>query len=209
MNLFDQAILLLTGLTAIYLVWRFFQDYQKNGKPMYDIYYMLSFLVLLIAGLLLIIFTYAALANPLVVVVAYLIPFLLALGLVTEFHKDKATLYLIVGLIGLVAIAYTRFTDAGALKIISLATFHSIAGLIIFFIPIFVVKGKKAPGGFIWVTVGGALIGLGGIALAFIKSGSQLLFLSAELVMTILAPLLLLMTLAYTWGFMKKMYADK
>ena len=209
MNLFDQAILLLTGLTAIYLVWRFFQDYQKNGKPMYDIYYMLSFLVLLVAGLLLIIFTYAALANPLVVVVAYLIPFLLALGLVTEFHKDKATLYLIVGLIGLVAIAYTRFTDAGALKVISLATFHSIAGLIIFFIPIFLIKNKKVDGGFIWVTVGGTLIGLGGIALAFIKSGSQLLFFSPELVMKILAPLLLLMTLAYTWGFMKKMYADK
>jgi hypothetical protein len=52
------------------------------------------------------------------------------------------------------------------------------------------------------VTVGGALIGLGGIALAFLKAGGQLLFFSADFVFTILAPLLL-MTLAITWGFVK------
>jgi hypothetical protein len=51
--------------------------------------------------------------------------------------------------------------------------------------------------------VGGALIGLGGIAVAFLSSGSQLLFFSQELVMAILAPLLLLMTLAFDWGFVK------
>lgn len=208
MNLFDQIVLLLTGLTAIYLIYRFYQDYQKNGQPVYDIYYMLSFVVLLVSGLLLIFLSYDVLANPLVVVVAYLIPFLLALGLVSEFYKDKAMLYLIVGVIGLIAIAYTRFTDAGAMKVVSLATFHSIAGLIIFFIPIFVVKEKKAPSGFIFVTIGGMLIGLGGISLAFLKSGSQLLFLNAELVMTILAPILLFMALAYAWGFMKKMHTE-
>jgi len=208
MNLFDQIVLLLTGLTAIYLIFRFYQDYQKNGQPIYDIYYMLSFVVLLVSGLLLIFLSYDVLQNPLVVVVAYLIPFLLALGLVTEFYKDKSNLYLIVGVIGLVAIAYTRFTDAGAMKVVSLATFHSIAGLIIFFIPIILVKEKKVPSGFIFVTIGGTLIGLGGISLAFLKSGSQLLFLNAELVMTILAPILLFMSLAYAWGFMKKMHTE-
>jgi hypothetical protein len=47
------------------------------------------------------------------------------------------------------------------------------------------------------------LIGLGGIALAFIASGSQLLFFSPAFVMTILTPLLLIMTLAFTWGFVR------
>jgi hypothetical protein len=47
------------------------------------------------------------------------------------------------------------------------------------------------------------LIGIGGIALAFLTSGSQLLFFSTEVVLMILAPLLLLMTLAFTWGFVK------
>ncbi|MBK5107088.1 MAG: hypothetical protein JJE12_03115 [Anaerolineales bacterium] len=49
--------------------------------------------------------------------------------------------------------------------------------------------------------VGGALIGIGGIALAFLTAGTQLLFFDRALVLQILAPLLLLMTLAFTWGF--------
>jgi hypothetical protein len=51
------------------------------------------------------------------------------------------------------------------------------------------------------------LIGLGGIALAFLSVGSQLLFFSKDFVFTILAPLLLLMTLAFAWGFMKDLHA--
>ena len=47
------------------------------------------------------------------------------------------------------------------------------------------------------------MIGLGGIALAFIAIGAQLLFFSPAFVMPILTPLLLLMTLAFTWGFVK------
>jgi len=53
------------------------------------------------------------------------------------------------------------------------------------------------------------LIGIGGIALAFLVSGSQLLFFSAEFVYMILAPLLLLMTLAFTFGFRKDIGTDK
>ncbi len=47
------------------------------------------------------------------------------------------------------------------------------------------------------------LIGLGCIALGFLSMGSQLLFFSQDFVLTILAPLLFLMTLAFTWGFVK------
>ena len=53
MTLFDQIILLLTGLIAIYLLWRFYGRYKKE-KGLYDIYYILGFAVLLVSGLLLI-----------------------------------------------------------------------------------------------------------------------------------------------------------
>jgi hypothetical protein len=82
--------------------------------------------------------------------------------------------------------------------------FHGVAGMIIFLLPLYLCFVKKdAPKGFGLVGIGGLLIGIGGIALAFIVSGRQLLFFSHEFVLAILAPLLLLMTLAYTWGFMK------
>ena len=53
------------------------------------------------------------------------------------------------------------------------------------------------------VAIGGILIGAGGIALAFLKAGKQFLFFSQDVVMAILAPLLLVMALFFTWGFMK------
>ncbi|KAA3609663.1 MAG: hypothetical protein DWQ05_22285 [Calditrichaeota bacterium] len=199
MNLFDQIVLLLTGLTAVYLIWRFVQDSAKNT------YYILSFAVLFVAGVLLIFLTYGALANPAVVIVSYLIPFCLALGLVAEFYPEKSKLYMIFGLIGLLGIAYTRYTDSGTLATVVLATFHFVAGMIILLVPIFVTRAKKAPSGFIWVAVGGLLINIGGTSLAFLKMGTPIL--SGDLIFMILAPLLFLMTLSYTWGFMKKMRA--
>jgi hypothetical protein len=75
-----------------------------------------------------------------------------------------------------------------------------VAGLVIFLGPFF---AKGAGKGFWWVGIGGVLIGLGGIALAFLSVGAQLLFFSADFVMLILSPLLLLMTLAFAWGFVK------
>jgi len=206
MNWFDRLTLLATGLTAIYLIVRFIIDYRgKDTKPTQNIYYIISFAVLLVSGLLLIAFGWGALANPLVAVVATLIPLGLSVGLVTEFYQKYAKGYLIFSLIGLVVILITRFAPVGGFAVFVYALVHSIAGLLIFFLPILVTKAKKAPGDFIMVTVGGFLIGVGGIALAFLKAGVAIL--SAETILAILAPLLLLMTLAYTWGFVKNIKA--
>lgn len=207
MTLFDRIVLLATGLVAIYLIWRFVEEYRKD-KPRYDIYYIISFAVLLVAGLLLIFFGYGILESEWVVTVSVLIPACLSLGLVTEFTPKYEKGYLAFVVIGILAVAITRFTGPSSLATIVLIIVHGVAGLLIFFMPIYTVRQDKAPGGFIWVTVGGALIGLGGIALAFLKTGGQLLFFSAEFVFTILAPLLLLMSLAFTWGFVRKIRAN-
>ncbi|GAG91264.1 unnamed protein product, partial [marine sediment metagenome] len=52
MELWQQVLLLITGLLAIYLLWRFYGRYQKE-RGLYDVYYMLGFAVLLVSGLLL------------------------------------------------------------------------------------------------------------------------------------------------------------
>jgi len=56
--------------------------------------------------------------------------------------------------------------------------------------------------------VGGLLIGIGGIALAFLTAGTQLLFFSQDVVLMILTPLLLLMTLSFAYGFTKDIKAN-
>ncbi|NPA68404.1 MAG: hypothetical protein GXO50_07340 [Chlorobi bacterium] len=82
--------------------------------------------------------------------------------------------------------------------------FHSVAGLTIFALPIIAVKKKLVDPGFIGVTIGGAIIGIGGIALAFLGAGKPLLgIFTADVVFAILTPILFLMTLGFAYGFMK------
>lgn len=194
----DRVILLLTGLTAIYMLWHFFVRYQKE-KALYDVYYMLGFGVLIVSGLLLIFLGWDILASPYVLTVATLIPLGISMGLMNQFRPQYKKVYSWFALVGLLTIAFTSIGEMGLRKV-AVPVFHGVAGLIIFLLP-FLVKDSKP--GFWLVGVGGGLIGLGGIALAFLVSGSQLLFFNQEFVLMILAPLLLLMTLAFTFGFRK------
>jgi hypothetical protein len=208
MSLFDRLILLLTGLTAIYMLWHFYGRYKKI-KALYDVYYMLGFGVLLVSGLLLIFFGWDILASPYVLTVATLIPLGISMGLMNQFRPKYKKIYSWFALVGLLAIAVTSIGGM-ALKSLAVPVFHGVAGLIIFGLPLYkCMVEKNAPKGFGMVGLGGALIGLGGIALAFLVSGSQFLFFSADFVYMILAPLLLLMTLAFTFGFRKDIGTDK
>ena len=205
--LFLLSALLLTGLTAIYLTWRFYTRYSKE-KARHDIYYMMGFVVLLVSGLLLIFFGWDILDEPLVLTVATLIPLGISMGLIHQFVPDYKKAYSWFSLVGLLAIAVTSIGGM-SLKSIAVPVFHGVAGLIIFSLPLYkCIVTKDAPKGFGLVGIGGLLIGVGGIALAFIVADKQLLFFSADLVYTILAPLLLLMTLAFTWGFVKDLTAE-
>jgi hypothetical protein len=201
MTILDRIFLLVTGLIAIFLLWKFYTRYQSE-KKLYDIYYMLGFGVLLVSGLLLIFLGWDILASPLVLTVASLIPLGISLGIANQFYTGWKRSYAWYALIGIVAIAITSFALPD-LKKVAVPLFHGVAGFIIFLGPIFAERAQKAPKGFWWVGLGGVLIGLGGIALAFLSVGSQLLFFSQEFVMTILAPLLFLMTGAFALGFNK------
>ena len=200
-NIYDQGILLLVGLIAIYLLVRFFNRYgEKKGR--YDIYYMVSFAVLLIAGVLLIIFTYSALDNQLVEIVGVLIPTGLALGLVAQFFEQYEKPFLGFVLVGLIAIAITRFAMPGTtLATITLVIVHAFSGFLILVLPFLAAKQGKTRNAFVSVSLGGLLIDAGGMALAFLAIGKQFLFFSGDLVLTILAPLLLLMVIAFAYGF--------
>lgn len=209
MNLFtlDNLFLLLTGLTAIYLLWRFYTRWSKN-KAIYDLYYMMAFLVLLVSGLLLIFLTYSILGlggttlSPYILPIASLIPFGISVGIIRQYFPKWKRVYLWFATIGLIAIAVTSIGGMADLKKFAVPIFHGVAGLVIFLGPFL---AKNAPKGFWMVGIGGALIGIGGLALASLTVSGQALFgiFTKELVFAILAPLLLAMTLAFTWGFVK------
>ena len=199
MTLLDKILLLAAGLVAIYLLYRFWGRYSKS-KALYDVYYMMGFAVLLISGLLLIFLGYDILASPYVLTVASLIPLGISMGIAEQYFPAWKKGFKWFALVGFAAIAITSIGGMDAIKKIAVPIFHGVAGLVIVLGPFL---AKKAPKGFRWVGIGGLLISLGGIALAFISAGSQLLFFSPAFVMQILAGLLLLMALAFAWGFMK------
>ncbi len=211
--MFDKLVLLLTGLVAIYALWRFWGRYSQE-KAVYDVYYIMGFAVLLVSGLLLIFLGYGILGlggttlSPYILPVATLIPLGLSMGIAEQFYPQWKKAFKWFALIGFLAIAITSIGGYASLRKIAVPLFHGVAGLVIFLGPIFAEKNGKAPKGFFWVGVGGVLIGLGGIALAFLTVGSQLLFFSMDFVLTILAPLLFLMALAFTWGFTKDISAS-
>lgn len=196
----DKIFLLFTGLIAAYLCWYFWQRYNLN-KALHNLYYLMGFAVLLVSGLLLIFLGLGILKSPYVLTVASLIPLGISMGLAEEYFSSWKKAFKWFLTIGFLAIAITSIGGMDSLKKITVPLFHGVAGLLIFIGP-FVAKGT--PKGFWWVGIGGALIGLGGIALAFITMGKQLLFFSPELVMSILTPLLFLMTGAFAFGFTKK-----
>ena len=203
MTLMQKFILLLTGLTALYLIWQFYGRYSRK-KALYDVYYMTAFAVLFVSGVLLIFGGWGLLNSPYVLTVASLIPLSLAMGLVHQFLPQYKKAFSWFALIGLIIIAITSIGNM-SLKSAVVPLFHGVAGLIIFLVPIYRCFVKKvAPKGFGAVALGGVLISIGGMALAFLKAGKPLFgILDGPTILAILAPLLFLMTLAYTWGFMK------
>ena len=196
----DIVFLLLTGLLAAYLCWYFIQRYQLN-KALHNLYYLIGFAVLLVSGLLLIFLGMDILASPYVLTVASLIPLGISMGLAEEYFPKWKTAFKWFAAIGFLAIAVTSIGGMDSLKKVAIPLFHGVSGLIIFIGPFYV---KSAPKGLWWVGIGGLLIGLGGIALAFITMGKQLLFFSPDFVSLILTPLLFLMSGAYALGFAKK-----
>lgn len=196
----DIAFLLLTGLIAAYLCWYFYQRYTLN-KALHNLYYLMGFAVLLVSGLLLIVLGLDILASPYVLTVASLIPLGISMGVAEEYYPSWKKAFKWFAVVGFLAIAVTSIGGMDTLKKIAVPLFHGVAGLVIFLGPFF---AKGAPKGFFWVGIGGLLIGLGGIALAFISVGRQLLFFSPAFVALILTPLLFLMAGAFALGFARK-----
>ncbi|MBT3321104.1 MAG: hypothetical protein HN392_02350 [Anaerolineae bacterium] len=194
-SILDRILLLLTGLLAAYQI----VVGMGNVGALAISAYTVAFGVLLVAGLLIIIIGFDVLDSPLVVIVSTIIPLSLSLGLVSQYLPSWQTAYTIFVVIGFLLVVYSRYKMEGAMAVIPLATVHGIAGMTIFLLPIIFSIQDKSPSGFFWVGIGGALIGVGGLLLAFLKSGKPIL--SKDIILTVLPGLLLLMTAAFVVGF--------
>jgi hypothetical protein len=191
-----RILLLITCLLAAYQVVA-----GINGlDSLPTIAYTIGFGVLLVAGLLMIIVGYEVLDSPVVAVVSSIIPLSLSLGLVWEYMEAWRIPYLIFTILGFLAVIFTRLLPMpGKLPTIILALVHGIAGLVLFLLPtVLAAQGVTNPG-FALVGLGGAMIGLAGLLLYFLKTGKPIV--SREVILNIFPGVLLLMTIAFVIGF--------
>ena len=187
MTTLDEIVLLATSGVSIYILWRFAGRYIDR-RELHDIYYMMGFLVLLVACVLWLWQGPGILASPYVLSISSLIPLGISMGIAEQFFPSWKRAFKWLALVGFLAISLTSINPL------------YVAGLVIILGPFL---APTAARGFYWVGIGGLLIGLGGFSLAIISAGAQFLIFSSEVVRSILPALLLGMSLAFTWGFMK------
>jgi hypothetical protein len=162
--------------------------------------YTIAFGVLLVAGLLMIILGFEALDAPVVVVISTIIPLSLALGLIWDHMPSLLTVGLVAGSLGLLAVFASRALPLpAALQTLVLAVVHGIAGLTIFALPLFMSVQRQVHPAFALVGLGGALIGMGGLLLTFLRAGRPLF--GRELSLRLFPALLFLTTACFVLGF--------
>ena len=162
--------------------------------------YTIAFGILLVAGLLIIILGFEVLNSRIVVMVSTSIPLSLSLGLIWEHVYAWRLAYLVFALLGYLAVIITRIISfPSRLSTAILAIVHGVAGMVVFLLPsILSAQGIVNPG-FAFVGLGGALIGLAGLLLYFLKTGRPIV--SRETILRIFPTILLLMTGAFVIGF--------
>ena len=192
----DRILLFITGLLAAYQV-----AVGINGLDTIPIIaYTIAFGVLLVAGLLLIILGYEVLESPIVVIVSTIIPLALSLGLIWEHLTAFRISYLLFVNIGFLAVVITRSLPMPEkVPIFVIALVHGIAGLTIFLLPSILASNGSMRPGFALVGLGGALIGILGLLLSFLKTGRPIY--PRETILKVFPVLLSLMTACFVAGF--------
>ena len=200
--LFSAAIL---AFKYIYTHWSELVQMEEPGT--YNIYHLIAFITLGTSTLLLGVFGWGILGfmgdgteNKMVAVVASAIPFAWATGVVKQFHPKFEKPYVVLMIIGFLLITLTRFAELKTMGRIIYPVFHSTAGLTVIVLPILAIIKGQVPLSFIMVSLGGFMISSGGISMAFIIAGRQLLFVSADVLFMILAPVLFFTVLLYEMG---------
>ena len=192
----DRTLLLLTGLLAGYQI-AIGIDKMDNISI---IAYTIAFGFILVAGLLLIILGFDVLDSPVVVIISTIIPLTLSLGLIWQHLASLRTVYLVFTIISFLAVIVTRSIPMqNKLPVITIAITHGIAGMTIFLLPIILAFQGQVKPLFSLVGIGGALIGVGGLLLSFLKTGKPIL--SRDTIMRLFPILLLLTTALFVAGF--------
>jgi hypothetical protein len=163
-----------------------------------SLYFTIAFGAIILSCLLLILFGFDILGHRMVVVAATLIPLSLSTGIVSVYLPRFHAVYATFAAAGFILIVVTRIFSTDRTATIALAWIHGIAGLMIFVAPLILsINGTTQPL-FALVGIGGAVNGLAGLLLAFLRMDRPLL--SQERIYSLMPLLLLVTTVLFVIG---------
>jgi len=161
-------------------------------------YYTVSYGIFLLSAILMVLIGVDIIEHDIAALAASLLPLGFSMGMVGEFMLEYHLLYssLISLLYAGLTIQKLRKKDKTALVFQILL--HGISGLVLFNLPIvLLIQGDVNPN-FLGVSVGTGLVAIGGMALAFLKSGKPIL--TKDQIYTIFPGVLLMAVVAFSIG---------
>ncbi len=192
----DRILFLGTSLLAAYQV----TTGIDKLSPGPILAFTIAFGMLLLTSLFFLIFGLDGFSSPIPGVSSTVIPLSMGLGLVLQHLPKYGIHYLVYTVIGLILVLLTRSTRYQLpVHTITVAVVHGIAGFTICIIPSAIVILGRMQLWYIFVAIGGALIGLGGIFFSMSRFEPKKLPLNVNL--HFFPALLFLMTLCYVLGF--------
>ncbi|NVM19038.1 MAG: hypothetical protein HWN80_15090 [Candidatus Lokiarchaeota archaeon] len=162
-------LLLITGIAAILFGLFMLLDFLKN-KKIYHLLWALAFIVLFVAGVVLIFSNdYSLLLSPLVAALAVLIPGGIAAGLYYAVFEDKKLvghIFLIFVLVMIILVGIAKASASpGASATVMVA--HIPSSLSIILLPLYTTfKTKKTDWKALLMSIGGLVVSLAGVLLA-------------------------------------------
>ena len=198
-------LLLITGIAAILFGLFMVLDFLNN-KKIHHLLWALSFIVLFIAGIILVLTNdYSLLLSPAVAALAALIPGGIAAGLFFVIFEEKTKLYgyiyTLFVLVMVVLIGIAKVVDSpGAPATVMIA--HIPSGLSIILLPIYTTyKTKDTDWKALLMSIGGIVVSIAGLLLALFRIGPGDIAL-LTLILTLLPIILLLTAIFFAFGML-------
>jgi len=199
------VLLLITGIAAILFGLFMVLDFLNN-KKIHHLLWALSFIVLFIAGIILVLTNdYSLLLSPAVAALAALIPGGIAAGLFFVIFEEKTKLYgyiyTLFVLVMVVLIGIAKVVDSpGAPATVMIA--HIPSGLSIILLPIYTTyKTKDTDWKALLMSIGGIVVSIAGLLLALFRIGPGDIAL-LTLILTLLPIILLLTAIFFAFGML-------
>jgi len=194
LSIINRILLLLTVFLASFEIVTGIEGY--NGWSLF--YFTIVFGILVLAALFIMIMGYEILDNSLVVIIATLIPLSLSLAIIAAYIPSYHSAAQFSALLGFILIIFSRFKLTGKKAILILAFVHGLAGMIIFILPVLLSISGNAPSLFFLIGIGGALFGLTGMVIAFVKTGR--LSVSMDSLISVFPAALFILTALIAFG---------